>query len=215
MPRCDVKWALPCSQSWRRGSSVGRASCLRPFHPDIKQIKPWYPAPKCWHASVATTMQEAFCCHVTYRLSLGVTWSNPKYVYVYIYIYVCRFRNKRVSSSGTVICVIDPHRDMQHYCSSSSVEQNPNLTLIWLCFPLGWADQMWWPPLCPERPRGRTDSSGYLREVVCSVRAHDELFLSWEWVSRTPGTCKQTKTINTSTRPCLRDAIQSLKLAQS
>lgn len=96
------------------------------------------------------------------------------------------------------------------YCSSNLVllSKCPNLTLIWLCFPLGWADQKWWPLLCPERPRGRTDSSGYLREVVCSVRARDELFLSSEWVSRAPGTCTQTKPTNTSTRPWLKCAIQ-------
>lgn len=191
MPRCDVKRALPCSQSWRRGSSVGRASCLHPFHPGIKHTL----NPDIQHQNVEMPVWHfVVMWHKTYRLSLG---SNEVTLSMCVYMFV----DSEIVIWKSHICYWPTYRDMQQYCCSRSVEQNPNLTLIWLCFPQGWADQMWWPPLCPERPRGRTDSSGYLREVVCSVQARDELFLSWEWVSRAPGTCKQTKTINTSTRP--------------
>lgn len=63
---------------------------------------------------------------------------------------------------------------------------------------------MWWPPLCPERPRGRIDNSGCLRVFDCSIQARGELFLSWEWVFLAQDSCRATKATNTSKPPFLK-----------
>lgn len=65
---------------------------------------------------------------------------------------------------------------------------------------------MFWPPLCQERPHGRTGSSCCLRGLAWSIRGPDKvLFLFLRLACRAPQRCKGAQHTRSRRRPSVTD----------